>query len=491
MMAYVISGTANLHKTHVSKVAYNLCDPDPIDTKGFDVNCSLVCYLKQPFISGMASFYTYREDCNGDLIGTRLYNGNMFFTTIGCPSDYDEESVNNNTWTGTSSHTTSHNSPDAGFRIKIDVQMVAVSEGLLEVTYTTSRLMPETLTYVVCNSVTMTMRETAYSAASDGYDARYYEAPLMATTFNQNDCGGEVKYVKGTVVLLSYHFGCSVTYDSSAAKCNLRTKRGGFIREYSCLVALAMPKDRVSWSPQVVQLGVNNPNCWNTDSCGCYYWDGIQLNPTRSNPSDLLNVGCPNESPSSNIQRIQYAYIGYSGYGAYQVVLKTIGIGTMCVAARVVGMMSGPWVIGSLTILKYTSPFIMQADFSGLIAGDPVFQFYGMEFPTAIVENCKVNPVQDSIQFEPVEAKKLTDESEKKIIKSESPNLAQAREMIRKIYQVKQSPCVSLGMALEETASCGCGGSVLHECKKHGTCRQSGNDEKVKLCWKCSDYSNE
>ena len=489
-MAYVISGKALLHKDHVERIGYNLCDPDPINTKGFDINCSLVCFLKQPFISGMASFYTYREDCNGDLIGTRLYNGNMFFTTIGCPSDYNEESVNNSTWTGTSSHTTSHNSPDAGFRIKIDVVMTAISEGKLSVSYTTSRLMPETLEYVVCNSVTMDMTETPFSAASDGYDARYYEAPLMATSFNQENCGGEVKYVKGTVVLLSYHFGCSISYEPSAPKCNLRVKRGGFYREYSCLVGLVSPKDRTSWTPQVVQLGVNNPGC-ESGYCGCYYWDGYQLNPTLNNQNEFLIVGCPDEYPLSNIQRIQHAYIGYSGYGAYQVILKTVGTNAICVAARLQGIMPGPWVVGSLTILKYTSPFIMQADFTGILAGDPVFQFYGLEFPTAIVEDCLVNPIQDAIQLNTIDAEKPLIVSDKKENALFDSNLMQAREMVRKIYQVKQKPCVSLGMALEQVASCGCGGSVLHECKKHGTCRQSGNDEKVQLCWKCSDYSGE
>jgi hypothetical protein len=490
-MAYVITGTANLNKNHVSRVAYNLCDPDAVDTNNFDINCSLVCYLKQPFISGMASFFTYREDCNNNLIGTRLYTPNMFFTAIGCPTDYNEESINNNTWVGSSSHTTSHGVVDgnpAGYRIKIDVVMTAVTEGRLTAKFTTSRLMPGSLQYVSCNSITMEMTETKESASSDGYDARYYESPLMATSFNQDDCGGEVKYVKSTIALLSYHFGCSISYEPSASKCNLRTKRGGFIREYSCLVALTMPKDKTSWNPKVVQLGVNTEHCSDNDTCGCYYWDGNQLNPARSNSIDLRNVGCPDESPSSNIQRIQHAFLANSGYGSYEVVLKTIGLNSICVAARLVGISNGPWVLGTLIYLKYTSPLIMQADFTGLLAGDPVFQFYGMEFPTALVEDCQVNPIQDSVFFEPLEEKKSLVKLDEKINPVSDSNLMQAREMIRKIYKVKQKPCISLGMALEEVASCGCGGSVLHICKIHKTCRQSGNDDKVQLCWKCPDY---
>jgi len=492
-MAYVISGTAGLHKTHVSRVGYSLCDPDSVEPRGFDINCSLVCFLKQPFISGMASFFTYREDCNGDLINTRMYAPNMFYTTIGCPSNYNEESLNNGTWVGTSSYTVSHGVVDgevAGYRIKIDVIMNAISEGKLSVSYTTSRLMPGSLEYVVCNSVTMDMTETKASMESDGYDARYYEAPLMATSFDDVNCGGEVKYVKGTVVLMSYHFGCSTSYEPSAFKCNLRTRRGGFVREYSCLVGLAMSSDRTSWSPQVVQLGVNPARCAETDGCGCYYWDGYALSPSRSS-SDLAFVGCPSEYPSSNIQRIQTAIFEGSGSGSYQVVLKSIGLNAMCVAARLYNPYSpGSWVIGSLTYLKYTSPLVMQASFPGL-PGSPVFQFYGMEFPTAAVEDCQVNPIQDIIISDVSETPDLLIEQNKKLDPVSDANLVKAREMVKRIFQVKQKPCVSLGMALEEVASCGCGGSVLHECKKHGTCRQSGNDEKVQLCWKCSDYSGE
>lgn len=499
MMTYVVSGYANLHKTHATKVGYNLCDPNPHESNGFDINCSLVCTLGQPFISGMASFFTYREDCDGNLINTRLLTPNMFYIPIGCPSNYNEDTPYNDTWAGSSSYTTPHGTIDghpAGYRLKMDAVMTAISVGLLSLTITTSRLMPGSLTYVVCNSITMAMTETSASVASDGYDARYYESELLETSFDQDNCGGEVKKVRATVVLMSYHFGCSITYTPGADKCNLRTTRGGAVREYSCLVGLASPADGSTWLPQVVQLGVNPVNCHLTDRCGCYYWDGYQMHPSHSMPADLLIVGCPDEpipfaSPPSTKQRIQTAILGSSSYGSYEVVLKTIGLGSICVAARLVGMMTGPWVIGSLTIVKSVNPFIMTANFSGLLAGNPVFQFYGMEFPTSVLQDC-IDAIAGPPPMEPHALSNLP------IIEAppplpippqESPAIGKAREMVKRIYEVKARPCKSLGMALEKTASCGCGGAVLHECSTHGQCRQSGNDPKTKLCWQCPDYS--
>ena len=499
-MVCVVSGYANLHKTHVNRPGYNICDPNAIESKGFDINCSLVCTLKQPFISGMTSFFTYREDCNGDLINTRLLSPNMFYISIGCPSNYNEDSLNNNTWTGTANYTTSHgviSGEIAGYRLKIDVTMTAVAVGLLSVTITTRRLMPGSLNYVTCNSISMEMTETAASAASDGYDARYYESELLDTSFDIDACGGEVKKVRATVALLSYHFGCSITYTPGASKCNLRTRRSGVIREYSCLVGLASPADGTSWLPQVVQLGVNTVNCNVTGQCGCYYWDGYGFTPTRNGSSDLAFLGCPNELPQK-VQRIQRAILGTSSYGAYEVILKTIEADPICIAARLYNPFSpGPWIIGSLTVVQTVNPFIMQASFPEL-AGSPVFQFYGMEFPTSIIQDCIDAPApapmmaMRSMSFEEP-ALQIEDNTPAPAPAptptTENSNMAQAREIIKKIYQVKASPCVNLGMALEETASCGCGGAVLHECSIYGQCRQSGNDDKTQLCWKCSDYS--
>ena len=490
-MAYIISGKVYLHKTHVSTVGYNLCDPNPVEAKNFDVNCSLVCYLGEAFVTGQVYLQLYREDCDGGLIGTRLFRPNMFWIQVGCPSNYDEDSPRNNTWTGSTTTDTTQGydygwGPDFGYRIKMDATLTAISPSVISLTISTSRLMPD-LTYFGCNSTSFVVTEVGNQLTSDS-DYKLYRSELTPVTFDLENCGGEVKYAVAELSLQRYKFGCSQSYDNNAVKCNLSTKRGGFLRQYSCLVCLITPKDRVSFSPKVVQLGVNPFECDNSNDCRCLNWDGYSLQPQSPRmdmDQSMVTAGCPDEIPYSNPQKIQYG-----GVNEYRVVLKTIKDGPICVAAR---YLNGPWVVGTLTILKYTNPFIMQADFSGLLGGDPVFQFYGMEFPTSVIEDCQVNPVPEVIQSFPIKEKTEDPliEYHKKEDLEEDAKISKALDMVKKIHKIKHNPCISLGMALEKTPSCGCGGGILHECKKHGTCRQAGNDPKVQLCWKCSDYSSE
>jgi len=490
-MAYIIGGKVHLHKTHVSRVGYNLCDPDAVEAKNFDINCSLVCYLGEAFVSGQLVFNIYREDCNGGLIGTRLFRPSMFMISVGCPSVYDEDSPRNNTWVGSIITETDQGANWTGngnyfaYKIKIDAIVVAISPSVISVAITTSRQMPD-LSWFGCNSISLTLKSNGVSTSESYY--KYYESDLAATSFDLEKCGGEVKYAKASLSLEKYVFGCSQTYDSNGQKCNLSTNRGGFLRQYSCLVCLVTPKDKVSFSPKVVQLGVNPFECENSNDCRCLQWNGVHLvpqSPRLDMDESMAFAGCPDEYPSSNTQKIQYG-----GVNEYSVLLKTIKDGPICVAAR---YLNGPWVVGTLTILKYINPFIMQADFSGLLAGDPVFQFYGMEFPTSVIEDCQVNPVPEVIQSVLLEEKTEDPliEYHKKQDLEEDAKVAKALDMVRKIHKIKQKPCINLGMALEKVASCGCGGSVLHECKIYKTCRQSGNDEKVQLCWKCSDYAGE
>jgi len=415
---------------------------------------------------------------------------------IGCPSDYQEGSFINNTWTGTANHTTSQGVDvmglPAGYRLKLDAIMTANPTGTLSLSVSTSRLMPGALEYVGCNSVGFELTEIT---GSDGYYGRNFESELIPTTFNDNECGGEVKFVKAEIALISYHFGCATVYEPSAPKCNLRTNRGGFIREYSCLVVLASPSDGVSWRPRVEQLGINSDVCEAGDSCQCYYYDGVAIHPARNFKESLLYIGCPGEMPTSNVQRLQMVSVGVSGMGKYEIILKTVVLGAICVAVRVVGTTTGPWVIGTLTVVQGVGPLIMVANFSGLLAGDPIFRFYGAEFPSAAIEDC-VNALTGPPPMEPHDAPHrqfiaapASQGGAPLPSPTQSLDMTKAREMVRKIYEVKARPCINLGMALETAPSCGCGGGILHRCSVHGDCRQAGNDPKKKLCWQCDDYA--
>jgi len=199
--------------------------------------------------------------------------------------------------------------------------------------------------------------------------------------------------------------------------------------------------------------------------------------------------------PTSNVQRLQMVSVGVSGMGKYEIILKTVVLGAICVAVRVVGTTTGRWVIGTLTVVQGVGPLIMVANFSGLLAGDPIFRFYGAEFPSAAIEDC-VNALTGPPPMEPHDAPHrqfiaapASQGGAPLPSPTQSLDMTKAREMVRKIYEVKARPCINLGMALETAPSCGCGGGILHRCSVHGDCRQAGNDPKKKLCWQCDDYA--
>lgn len=65
-------------------------------------------------------------------------------------------------------------------------------------------------------------------------------------------------------------------------------------------------------------------------------------------------------------------------------------------------------------------------------------------------------------------------------------------EKLGKIKGVIRRPCLSLGQALEERASCGCGGTaaLLHACHVHGRCRPYSPRQGLpdRLCVDCPEY---
>lgn len=63
----------------------------------------------------------------------------------------------------------------------------------------------------------------------------------------------------------------------------------------------------------------------------------------------------------------------------------------------------------------------------------------------------------------------------------------EVKETIEKMKSVVSKPCLHLGLALEQSPSCGCAGGILHECKIHKVCRVSGNTKEMN-CWRCPDY---
>ena len=520
-------------KTHIETPAYNACDPSTTQTVGFDANCSLVCYLGQAYISGLLEIDVYREECGSlEPVSTYLYNPSMFYCPVSCPANYDDTTPQNSTWVGSTIVTTSQGSGGGyGFRNKFDAILNAVrvpasgSYGVrdyIALNLKTSRLMPDSLLWSVCNEATMTLVETPASINSDGYFARYYESDLTQVSFNEDDCTKEVKWIRTRLSLLSYRFGCQIDGTPTSKKCNLRTYRDGFFREHSCLVCLVTPSTRYSWNPQVVQIGVNPDGCGIGNRCGCFEWDGIVLEPIDSDQNDLLYAGCPDETPSTNIQQIQYGFGGQNSSGqAYDILLKTINrTGPICVAARLAILPKPAWVIGTVSVIQDEAPFIMKADFSGLLPDNPVFIFYGYEWPNTIISGCTeehentgVLPFnlfdEDSDTFGILEKNGTYDVIgynnfslgniigyEPSLMMNTPPKLTINTPIPSKgVLGRYKLPCVNLGAELRKDSGCGCSGAgaSIYECKIYGECKKITNkiDEKYAVCMKCDKYTTE
>lgn len=78
------------------------------------------------------------------------------------------------------------------------------------------------------------------------------------------------------------------------------------------------------------------------------------------------------------------------------------------------------------------------------------------------------------------------------LISMESPMVfndgPEASQLIRQSKERISIPCIHRGVPLEESASCGCGGAVLTECKIYGQCRPYGTATDAQICTRCEDY---
>lgn len=87
----------------------------------------------------------------------------------------------------------------------------------------------------------------------------------------------------------------------------------------------------------------------------------------------------------------------------------------------------------------------------------------------------------------------IADQEDKSQAPTSSSNLSESQKnQLDKIKKVIKTPCIHLGMALEEKPSCGCNGSksaILHECSKHGQCRPyAPRQNEILQCVECPDY---
>jgi hypothetical protein len=535
--------------THLESPAYNVCPTESTAAQSFNLNCSLVCYLGRPFQSGFLQINLFRKDCGSNPPAeTFLYQPDTFQVGVNCDPNFDDTTPLNPNWVGTAG-TVTNQGIGYGYRIRFDTRLTAIrvpASGIygvrdrLELTVGIYRLMPAVTPYwAECSIITLPMGEIVTASSNDPYSSKYYESDLTQVTFDVPNCTGDVDFIRANLTLFPYRFGCSIYDTEGSQKCALYSDRDGFKRSYTCLMALVTPYNRNTWTPQLVQMGYNSTGCGAgaNPACGCYEWGGTTLVPPIATPTNLTVIGCPNESPSTNTQQIQYGIGGVNSTGgSYEIILKTINRGgSICVAARLAGTPS--YTIGTFTILQETEPFIAVADFSTL-PDHPVIYFYGYEFPSATIKDCiedhentgvlpfdlfdndsgdfgiqieagtfdvlgynavsigNIIGYQPSIVMYANVFPVLNDERQKvQQMISENDNKKPQNPLssgtTNQLMERYKNPCKYFHEeVIEKDGSCGCSSANIYKCDIYGKCKRLTNKlkEELPVCVSCDKY---
>jgi len=494
----------------------NICQSDPVE-----IDCSLACTPVGWPMQGGALFielFSSSPDCPNESTVTPSIYCTGVYVSLGCqPHD---PVIDSGIWQGEAIADCTaliSSGVSYGLTLQVCVRMTVNLNKSLTFNVEIKRIVPASdihpppadgLNQIAsCLSFSKTLtrddptkeinieREYRYPGGLDPFTGLPKPNEIFAVTPSTSLlCPLDVKSVRLTGYLFPYTVGCNGTAEAGpSGSCSLNT---GF-KTYSCFAALIRPTTVGDFPPHWVQLGINTlanagPYMCLLGNSGSTGTSPIQppsiypIPPIGYNypaASDVVTIGCPGEDPvNGDSQQIQFATVG-----DYDVVLKCINKGNICAAMRLTGA-GNPWTIGTATafnstIYNQTGHYIKTFTFAGL-SGNPIATFYGLEFPWGIISQCVEdnNPITMTPPITSDQPQLIVEVKER-----QSKIHQTVIETLKKMDEVRQNPCVYLGKSLETVASCGCAGGILHECKKHGTCRVSGNTKELN-CWRCPDY---
>lgn len=474
------------HGQKMFAVAQEICAPNPAYAAPITLDCSLACTaINWPMQMGILTLRFFKDDPLCPAAGTSPSNyiPNLITIGLGCRPGTP---VVDGIWQAQffSSTTLILGPPAYGMSFRFRAVMTVNLDASVSLTVDVDRLVPNSEfspsppggenVYVSCGNFSTTLTRNLGGNPSLPRNTTWTmdRATLIPYSSSNQYCDNDIKSVAATIQLIPYRVGCDGTATGGTrADCSLDTGS----RTYSCMAALVKPTTPGTFQPQWVQMGVNRSAL---EGYGCFegHNSGTGLSPPVSasltpSPiypplSEILNCGCANEDPIlSDKQQIQFATVA-----GYDVVLKSVNGASPCLAIRQYGA-GNPWTVGSYTIdstiLSQTGHWVIRCSFPS-IAGQPIVILYGLQFPSGITANCV-----DGVSMPQPATQTFSHPT--------------AREIVKKMNDVKEKKCIHLGMALETTPSCGCAGGILHECAIHKVCRVSGSTMEMN-CWRCPDY---
>lgn len=493
--SYILNGS-DVQFIRRLMVAREVCSPAPLYSVQVNFDCSLACTaIGWPMQMGvlMMSFYTDDPDCPSAGIHQSIYIPAQIALPLGCvPGDPSPEGV----WQGQAAFSTVliPGPPQLGMSFRFQAYMTVEDDASVTVSVIMQRIVPNSEytphpadgsnVYIEC--ATFSQNLTRYLSPGTDPLARNINwimtnSNLVSVIPSGSYCDTDIHSANLSVILMPYKLGCDGMADNLIrSDCSLDT---GY-RTYSCFGLLVEPITPNAWPAQWVQMGTNKSldyRCYNGSNSVSSPPIAASLDPTPIYPTaaELLNCGCGGEDPvNGDIQQIQFGLAA-----GYDVVIKSVNKGLPCLAIRVSGT-GNSWTVDTTgtvdeAILADTGHYIRTASFPD-VDGAPKVVAYAMEFPSGILAECVPIP-PEGISPRARDMKTISP-----VARDIKP--AKVKSLISRMAEVKKSPCVHLGMALETEASCGCSGGLLHSCSIHGKCRIVGNTIEMN-CWRCDSYT--
>ncbi len=502
-------------KTITTSPALDICKPDSSFGVPVTLECSLACTpLGYPMTMGVASLNFLTTNCIDAEPEKSKWIDRIIAIGLSC---INAEPVVDGVWVGEYvTDVAAPGVPGKGFTMRIRAMMTVVDANTLQLQLNFYRLIPgseqepvsDINSWGSCGAVLL----LCYRQLPPGGDINdrtvNWTFVSELTPFNPGGaCATDIRYISVGISLLPWRFGCDGTANAGAkADCSLASGN----RSYSCFAVSVRPTDSYNplyQGPAFAQLGVNDPGCGGNVVCGCYtgelYLWGGSVTPSTSNAMQILLAGCGGELVDAK-QRIQFVRCG-----GYDILLKTIAKGPLCVAVRGSDNPQWGWQIAgrdenTFELYPAVDHVIGRAYFPTLI-GKPEVVIIGMEFPNPEITGCihELPPLPEIWPPAPNDAL-VRNTSLSPIRYSDfpsaylrysatglslaSPMLDDANQLVAQVKARYTLRCIHLGEELGGTACCG--SSALYQCAIYDKCRRYGvSKDGEPICGTCIDFT--
>lgn len=372
-------------------VAYNLCKQDYYEVVGTFLECSL-CNSGWPMKSGRVQVSFYTNPCRLKT-GTETYVNESYLypspswfwgfeateIQLSCPPVEEGHEYQSNVWVGRAIRSSRPTGDGASIKLEILARFEQVDNFSVNVDLTFNVLKNGYWLPYFSTSSTLNRKDADLCLPC----GRSYASQYISVAPGADVCPGDLRFIKINAGTSPWFEGCGPEVESVPGAVSTGPVCGFFngSRLFTCFQMMAYSKTNPpAFQPTFNQLGVDLDGCSyiNTSSpkCKCLY--GIKgPAPQQSDPNAYIrtdgyfDMGCPGENATA-YQKLQWGSIPNSGY---ELVVKDVGNGSLCIALR--NVTTGLFELASSSaVVSANSPYILQVDFTAIRV-----YLYAMVFP--------------------------------------------------------------------------------------------------------------